>query len=240
MIRPARALLVLLAAGCSSLTSDSNGVVSIEVVSPSGPVMEDRDTINLVNLTLHARALNMAGDSVAATIVWTSADTSAFVVDSGIPWIVGNGVSGSPRVQAREGSLGSAIITYTLRPRSDTLVLAGSDSIVVPTAVTESDSLQVVMQSYNPPGPVAGRRLIFTIVSPVFATPADRTVEFTGGALVDTAVTSGTGQPQVRVSLSRVTGMTAPDSAVVTVSAVRPSGRVVPGLSRPFVVYFQP
>jgi hypothetical protein len=231
---------VLLAAGCSSITSDANGVVAIEVVSPSVPVMEDRDTLNMVNLTIHARALNIDGDSVAAHLVWTSADSTAAVADSEIPWIVGHGTSGAPRLQAREGTLGSAVITYTLGPRSDTLVLAGSDSIVVPTGTTESDSLQVVVQSYDPPGPVSGRRMIFRIISPVFATPADRTVEFTGGALVDTAVSSFTGQPQTRVTLSRITGKIAPDSAVVTVEMTRPSGRAVPGLSRPFVVYFQP
>lgn len=241
MTRPGwKAVVVVLMAGCSSLSSDSNGVVAIEVVSPAVPVIEDRDTLNLVTQTIHARALNLSGDSVAATIVWTSADTLAQVVDSGIPYIVGHGTSGTPRLQARVGTLGSAVISYTLGSRSDTLTLAGSDSIVVPTTDNVSDSLQVVLQTYDPAGPLSGRRLIFTIVSPVFATPADRTVEFSGGGLVDTSVTGATGQPQVGVTLSRVLGVPAPDSAVVTVSAVRPSGRVVPGLARPFVVYFQP
>jgi hypothetical protein len=233
-------VLALLVAGCSSLSSDANGVVAIEVVSPSVPVIEDGDTLNQVTLTIHARALNLEGDSIDAGLVWTSADTLAQVVDSGIPYIVGHGTSGSPRLQARVGSLGSTVIIYTLRARSDTLTLAGGDSIVVPSADDESDSLQVVAQSYNPAGPVSGRRLVFTIVSPVFATPADRTVEFTGGGLADTVVSGATGQPQVRVTLSRIPGIPAPDSAVVTVSAVRPSGRAVPGLARPFVVYFQP
>jgi hypothetical protein len=241
MSRPVRgAVLALLVAGCTSITSDSNGVVAIETVSPSAPGMEDRDTLNLVTLTLHARALDINGDSIAAPLVWTSADTLAVIVDSVIPYVAGHGIFGSPRLQARVGTLGSAVITYTLGPRSDTLTLAGSDSIVVASGFDVSDSLQVVLQSYNPPGPLANRRLIFTIVSPVFATPADRTVEITGHGLADTALTNISGQPTVAVTLSRIIGKTAPDSAVVTVSAVRPSGRSVPGLARPCVVYFQP
>ena len=234
------AVLALVVAGCSSITSDANGVIAIEVISPSAPVIENGDTLNLVTPTIHARALNINGDSVDAPLVWTSADTLAQIVDSGIPYVVGHGTSGSPRLQARSGSLGSPVIIYTLRPRSDTLTLAGSDSIVVPSADDISDSLQVVIQSYNPAGPVSGRRMIFTIVSPVFATPADRTVEFTGHALADTVTSGASGQPQVRVTLSRIPGKPAPDSTVVTISALRPSGRGVPELARPIVVYFQP
>lgn len=241
MSRPVRsAVLALLVAGCSSLSSDSHGVVAIETVSPTAPAMEDRDTLNLVTLTLHARALDINGDSVAAPLVWTSADTLAQIVDSVIPYIAGHGTSGSPRLQARVGTLGSTVITYTLGPRSDTLTLAGSDSIVVVSGVDVSDPLEVALQSYNPPGPLANRRLIFTIVSPVFGSPADRTIEFSGHGLADTTLTDATGQPSAVVALSRITGKTAPDSAVVMVSAVRPSGRAVPGLSRPFVIYFQP
>ena len=236
----ARALLLLLAAGCSSLSSDVNGVVAIEVTSPATAIMEDRDTINLVTLTLHARALNMNGDSVDVPLVWTSADTLARIVDSTIPYIVGNGTSGSPRLQAREGTLGSPVIAYALRPKSDTLVLSGSDSIVVPAGIDESDSLQVALQSFVPAGPLANRRMIFTIVSPVFADPAERTVEFTdGGGLVDTVTTGSTGQPQNGVTLTRRLGKTAPDSVKVTVTVTRPSGRTVPGMARPFTVYFQ-
>ena len=240
MTRRSRTLLLLLAAGCSSLNSDANGVVAIEVTSPATAVMEDRDTINLVTTTLSARALNLNGDSVDVRIVWTSADTSARIIDSIVPLIAGNGTFGAPRIQAREGSLGSPVVAYQLRSRSDTLALSGSDSIVVPSGIDESDSLQVALLTYNPAGPLAGRRMIFTIVSPVFADPADRTVEFTdGGGLADTVTTGTNGQPQTRVTLTRRTGKTAPDSAKVTLTVTRPSGRTVPGLARPFTVYFQ-
>ncbi len=241
MIGRQRAMVLLaLVAGCSSLAGDTTGVVAIEVVSPQFPTMEDRDTINLVTPTLHARALNLQGDSIDGNIKWTSADTLAVVIDSAIPYIVGAGTSGSPRIQARVGTLGSTVITYSLSARSDTIALTGSDSITVDGNTVVSDSLQVSLQSFQPAGPIANRRLIFTITSPAFATPADRTVEFPGHGLVDTATTGINGGPQTAVTLTRITGTIAPDSVVVTVTAHRPSGREVPGLVRPIVVHFEP
>ena len=234
-------LLLALALGCSSLQGDTSGVVAIEVVSPRTALLEDRDTLNMATRTLSARALNLQGDSIDAPIKWTSADSLAVIIDSVIPYVVGAGTSGSPRLQARIGSLGSAVITFSLGPRSDTLTLLGSDSIVVPPGGLVSDSLDVALMTYDSAGvaPISNRRLFFAITSPVFANPADRTVEFTNGGLADTAVTGATGDPISGVRLSRITGKTAPDSVVVTVSARRPSGRAVPGLTRPIRVYFQ-
>lgn len=237
--RSSRLLLALLAVGCSSLQGDTSGVVAIEVVSPQVAQMEPGDTINMVDLTLHARALNLEGDSIDAPIRWTSADTLAIIVDSAIPRVVGAATSGSPRLQARVGTLGSTVITYLLSARTDTITLPGSDSVVVPSDNPQSDTLHASLQSYNPAGPVASRRLIFTITSPVFPTPADRTVEFNNGALADTVFSGFDGQPASPVRLSRVTNRTAPDSVVVEVTAKRPSGRPVPGPGRPIVVYFQ-
>ena len=82
--------------------------------------------------------------------------------------------------------------------------------------------------------------MIYTITSPVFPNVASRTVEFPNGWLADTIVTTATGQPATPPIIQRVVGQTSPDSAVVVVSAARPSGRPVPGPGSGFIVRFDP
>ena len=85
-----------------------------------------------------------------------------------------------------------------------------------------------------------GRAVIYEIVEPAFADPAARTVEITGtGALADTVSSGPDGLPQSPVTLSRITGLTAPDTVEVAVRVLRRSGALVPGSGQRFVVAFQ-
>ncbi|HXI20618.1 MAG TPA: hypothetical protein VNH46_06010, partial [Gemmatimonadales bacterium] len=106
--------------GCSSLTGDQ-GIVALELRVPSPAVVEHLDT-----LALRARALNVSGDSVAATIFWRTPD-STLVLDS-TGFVTTDSTSGSGRVQARVGSLVSDLVTLTILPRADTLQLTGPES----------------------------------------------------------------------------------------------------------------
>jgi hypothetical protein len=87
---------------------------------------------------------------------------------------------------------------------------------------------------------LAGRAVIFEITRPVFGDPAARTVELTGtGALADTVASGGDGLPQTPVTLSRIEGLTAPDTVEVSVRAHHRSGALVAGSGQRFVVVFE-
>jgi hypothetical protein len=90
-----------------------------------------------------------------------------------------------------------------------------------------------------PDAQMGGHPIIFTVTSPVFADPAARTVQFPNGALADTVLTGVDGAPVAPVALDRVTGTTAPATATVEVTALRPSGAAVPGSGQTFTVTFQ-
>ncbi|MGH7524641.1 MAG: hypothetical protein ACREK8_10070 [Gemmatimonadales bacterium] len=114
-------LAVGAAAACGSLPDAGNGVVALRISTP--------DTLNGVGcpsstscllpsgdtLTLQARALNLNGDSVAATIVWTTPDTALIVVGAATGVITSlSDTGGVARVQAGVGTLHSLIISITL------------------------------------------------------------------------------------------------------------------------------
>lgn len=227
-------------AGCSQPNANPDEVIVLQITSPKTLTLEQNDTINIQTMTLWGTALNLAGDSIAATIIWRCPDTTAAVPDSLIPYIYGLTTSGTARIQANTAGLYSPVLNYNLRPRTDTIIFAGPDTMTVPTGVTQSAGLSVEVDTYNPAGPLLGRVVIYTITSPVFATVASRTVEFPNGWLSDTVVTSTTGQPATPPVIQRVTGVPSPDSAIVVVAATRPSGRPVPGPGSGFIVRFDP
>lgn len=240
--RVALALGTAWLAGCSSPNANPDEVIALQVTAPTAnrQIIEQNDTLNIQTKTLWGVALNLAGDSIASVIIWRCADTTAAVPDSFIPYVYGITTSGTARIQANTAGLFSPVLNYTVRARTDTIIFAGPDTMRVLTAATKSAGLNVEVDSYNPAGPLATRTVIYTITSPVFATVAARTVEFTNGWLVDTVVTTTTGQPNTPPQLQRVTGQTSPDSAVVVVSSTRPSGRPVPDPGSPFIVRFDP
>jgi len=219
----------LATAGCSNLPEE-NGVAQLEVIHP-GPV-EVGQTI-----TLRARALDARGDSVAATITWTTPDTTVILTPDG--QLTGRTGGTTARVQAQAGSLASDFVTVTVIPRPDTLVIAGDSVLAVAAGVTASAPLLASLRSFQPAGPLAGRTITYTVTAPVFGDPSQRTVELTGGGLTLAAVTGADGTPSPPVTLDRVAGQTAPDSAIVTVAATTATGAAVPGSGQRFIVRFQ-
>jgi hypothetical protein len=218
-----------LAAGCSSLTEVDGGVVALEVTLPVPAIVEVNES-----LQLSARALNKDGDSVAAAIVWTAAD-STLTIDASSGFLTG--VSPGPgRVQASLGTLTSGVLTFSVIAPADTIIIAGDSVFTVATDVTASAPLVVRVESFAPAGPVQGRSVIYTLTSPDPATTSP-TVAFPNGQSEDTAATAADGTIST-VALARLAGLTAPDTAIVTVRATRTRGAVVPGSGQRFLVLF--
>jgi len=221
---PALGLLLL---GCSSL-GEGDSVVALEVRTPQPAVVEQHDTIRL-----QARALNLQGDSVAATITWVAADTLLQV--SGADSLTTVYTSGIGRVQARVGSLRSELVSVTARRRSDSLALSGGGADTVAAVDSASGPLVAAVLSLAPDtAGIGGTRIHYAIEA-----AAVGTVRFAGDASEVFAITGSTGEPAVAVTLRRVPGTAQPASVRVTVDAVRPSGRVVPGSGQSFTVVFE-
>lgn len=232
-MKAARAWLGLLAlAGCSDITAGKNGVVALELRIPSPPAVEPNDT-----LALHARALDSKGDSVGVPVYWrTLDDTLLAVVDSSAGLVTAIIDSGSPRVQAYVGTLRSELVTLTIRPSSDTLVITVPDTIIIPPGDTASDSLGASVQSNNPVGGVPGTSILYEVVDTLAAAGK---VRFSNNLLVFRANTGLAGSPTPAVTLRTVTGATPPASVQVRVSATRPSLRSVPGSGQVFTLLYQ-
>lgn len=109
MTRIVLSLAIVTLAACSSLPDAGGGIVALEIIPP------DTLTVTIGRpLTLHARALDIHGDSVAAQIFWRTPDTTFVALDSVLGVLAGKSV-GSARVQARVGTLSSDILTFTVR-----------------------------------------------------------------------------------------------------------------------------
>lgn len=229
----AAVLGLVVLAGCSDITAGEGGVVALEVLAPLAPTVEAGDT-----LRLRARALDRFGDSVAAAIAWRTPDAT-LTVDP-LTGLVTGVSAGSGRVQAVEGSLASEFVTISVLPGADTLELppAGAAIVVDPIA-SVSAPLVSRLATFEPAAGAPNRQIIYTIVDPAFPDPALRTVEITGAGLADTVTTDATGSPAVPVTLSRVTGTTAPATVLVEINAVRRNGGLIPGSGQRFTVTFQ-
>jgi hypothetical protein len=92
------------------------------------------------------------------------------------------------------------------------------------------------VESFSPAGPIEGRSVIYTLTSPDPATTPP-TVGLLNGLSEDTAVTAADGTITA-MTLNRLPGLTAPDTAIVTVRATRTRGAVVPGSGQRFIVLF--
>ena len=226
-------LLVAAALACSNITDSGDGVVALEVKVPSRLELEVGDTVQLA-----ARALDRNGDSVDAAITWLTPDTTVGVV-AATGQVTGRfGGPSIGRVQAAEGTLVSDFLTFTVLARADSLALPGGAAVTVPTGTVSSPPLDVKLLG-APDAQMGGHRLIFTVTAPVFTDPALRTVQLPNAALVDTVLTGVDGAPVAPVTLDLVAGTTAPPTATVQVTALRPSGAVVPGSGQTFTVTFQ-
>ena len=206
-------------------------------MAPLNPSVEVGDTIHLT-----ARALDRDGNEVTtAPIVWRAPDTT-LAVDSLAGVVTGLVGPATGRVQAQTGTLASNFVTVTIQARPDTLVL-GNDTLRIATGITTSPPLaaQLVTYSSGDTAALAGGTIIYEIIEPTFPTLADRTVELPGGIVLDTVTTGADGMPSPEVTVSRVTGMTQPDSAIVEVRAFRVRGSVpVPGSGQRFIVRIDP
>lgn len=217
--------LVLAALGCSSLGEDG-AAVAIETLTTLPAEVEINDTI-----TLRARVLDQGGDSIGATIRWRTSD-STLGVDSinGRMW---GRFEGSGKVQAVTGSLASAQVTYTVKARADTLIVAAAaESLFVATGDTASVDLAPKIAKADGTG-LAGRRIVVSIVSP---SPAG--ARLTGNVTVDTVLSAATGLPATPIRV-RHTGVVSGDSVIVQVESRRISGALVPGSGRKIRVFFQ-
>ena len=90
-------LATLVLSGCGSLPTTEDGVAFLEVIPPNDLSIDIGETLQIT-----ARALDASGDPVDVPIVWTSADTTVTVDETGL---VTGLFAGKGRVQARvEGS----------------------------------------------------------------------------------------------------------------------------------------
>lgn len=111
MRRASALLLVAAVAACSSLPATGDGIVALQVITPTSLLLKRGDS-----LTLRARALDQHGDSVAADIRWRTPDTAAVTVDSVRGVITARVGAGTARIQASVGTLRSDLLTITLQP----------------------------------------------------------------------------------------------------------------------------
>jgi hypothetical protein len=219
-----------LLAGCSNLSGPKGQPVSLELDIPVPPVVEQNDT-----LQLRARALDINGDSIAATIVWRAADSTLLMVDSS-GLVTSTFTTGTGRVQAVAGKLYSSLTQLTIRPRSDTLALTSALTDTVPSTDTASAMLGSSVLSFSPTGGVLDNRVLYEVIDTVAALG---TVRFAGGGLSQRIATLASGDVPTTVSLRKVPGTTPPDTVLVRVSASRPSGTPVPGSGQIYTILFQ-
>lgn len=222
---------LILLAGCSKL-SDSSGVVAIELRLAAGAAVERGDTIQL-----DAVALDADGDSLAATILWRTPDSTLTMVDSS-GLLTTDSTTGSGRVQAQVGGLFSDFALINVHPPSDTLVVIEPDTLIVGSDDTASAAMIAQVQSFDPVGGVINTAISY-VVEDSSNVAIKGKVRLTGDGLSFRAVTGFDGGPTIPVILRRVAGTAQPASVRVTILAFRPSQTPVPGSSQSFVVLFQ-
>lgn len=220
-------------AACSSLTETDGGVGAVVVLVPSPAEVEVGQSIQL-----RAVALDGNLDTLDVPILWLALDTT-ITVDSLTGILTGRTGGQTGRVIARAADLYSSEVKFAVLARADTVVRVSPDTQTVASTATISTELVVRLDGGDPPAPVSGRRVVYQIVDPVFATVEDRTVEFQSGTLVLTAVTGQQGTPP-GVRVQKRAGVAPPDSAIVEASSYRPAGGgPIPGSGLRFIVRFQ-
>lgn len=220
---------------CSNLSGDSDTPILLEIRAPASvgggnPPVEIGDTFQL-----SARALNQAGDSVAATFSWRTPDTGLIFVEAATGRISGKQV-GTGRIQVTSGGLTSDVISFAVVPAAESLLIVPPDSARLLTTDTASVSLVSQLDTLNPDGPLQGRQLIYELTD-IFGQPGD-TASLGGGFMLRTVATSSLGQPAIPIYVRAIPGQPRPDSVFVEVTALRPSGVPIPGSGQRFIVRF--
>jgi hypothetical protein len=224
--------LLVLTAGCSSLSEGAGGVVGLEIQVPANHTLEVTRSIQLT-----ASALDKDGNVVPdAVIRWHTPDTT-LAVDS-ITGVITGRFPGTGRVQATQGSLTSSLETFNIVYHPDTLIIVGDSVVTVAPTAVASTPLVVSVQTFSPvPGTVVPAwPVIYSITSPPATVPP--TVELPGAVLSDT-LSTGTDGAVSTVTLNRVAGIAQPDTAIVEVRTSRTTGEPVPGSGQRFIVIFQ-
>jgi hypothetical protein len=219
------AALVLL--GCSGLDESEAGIVGLEVRAPLPPVVEVGETVQF-----SARPLDADGDSVGVPVLWRSPDATVAVGEA--TGLVTGLAPGTGRVQAVVGSLVGELVELSVIARADTLGLVGDSVVVAAAEPGVTPPLTVLLQSFDPAGPLDARPVVYEITRP---TAQPLAVTLPGGVLIDTLATSADGT--VGPLVSRVPGTPVPDTVFVEIRASRTRGAVVPGSGQRFIVLFQ-
>jgi hypothetical protein len=232
---PRIALVVALAA-CSNANELSDGVIAIQVVAPQPPIIDFGDTVRYV-----AIPLDKNGDSVAAPVEWvTPDDTSIVIINSATGLVTGAKPDVAGRLQAVLSGLTTGFFTLTIQARADTIIFPVPSLQTVTPDQTTSLALLPVIASFNPAGPVVGRKLAFNIIKPTFAdTTGAQNVALINGLLADTVFSGADGTPFSTVIVERIVGRTAPDTCIVQVTSLQSNGRPVPGSGQQFLILFQ-
>jgi hypothetical protein len=225
---------LLLLPACSNLSGDADIPIQLEIRAPAGaggspPPVEISDTIQLT-----AVALNQDGDSIAATFEWRTPDPTIIEVDASTGRVTGKTV-GTGRIQVLSGTLTSNFVNFSVVPAADSLVLI-LDSARVALTDTASLALEAELDTINPTGPLAGRQMIYQLTD-VFGQPGD-TVTLGGGVLTRTVSTGTNGRPTIPVYVRPIPTLARPDSVLVEINALRPSGALIPGSGQRFIVRF--
>lgn len=219
-------------AACAGLTETDGGIGSLTLALPSPAELEVGQQV-----LIRAVVQSGNGDTLDVPVVWRVLDSTA-TMDSATGGLTGV-APGAARVVARALDLYSQTVTFTVVPRVDTVVRVSPAVLTVGATASESPDLSARLEAGMPRAPVAGRRLVYTVVSPTFADTAQRTLEFQAGGLVAVPRSSTLGTPQPMPRLRRLEGRKAPDSAIVEVTAYRPAGGpAVPGSGFRFIVRF--
>jgi hypothetical protein len=234
--------MIAAAAACGTLGGEPDQVIAISTAAPDS--LEEYDT-----LRPRAAALNAAGDTVPAVILWASFDSVLTVLNptTGLTVVQHPGLTG--RLQARVGNLISNPLSIRALAAADTLFPTGTtlDSVTLsdstpPDSLSDALSVELADTVTAPTAAtvgLGGRPVVFTIT---YATTPDSVTLVrvdTAHAAVSaaTVTTSSSGIASVKV---RLLGGPVPDSVVVTASAQRAVGTTVPGSPVRFVVRFQP
>jgi len=226
-------LAVALYAACGNITATEEGVVSLVLFVPQPAEVEVGQA-----LALRAAALDGDGDTLDVPIIWRALDTT-LVVDSTSGVLTGRTLGETGRVIARVGELFSPAVTFNVVAPADTLIRIAAETLFVAPEENLSGELTVELRGGEPLEPVAGRKVVFQVVEPVFPDPEDRTVELSGGVLLAAPRTTATGSPP-GLRLQRRDGFASPAEAIVEVSVYRPGGEALPGSGLRFVIVFAP
>lgn len=161
--------LAVTVAACSTLTTDLNRVIALEVLGGATQTVEQGGSLQLM-----ATALDGFGDPVTdATITWELVDVDSGQVGFTLAptGLVSAIQPGAGRVQARVENLRSGPITITVvSVIPDSLAAAGDERLTLTQSETESPRMSVVVLDLTvaPPNPMPleGQDVVFALTFP--------------------------------------------------------------------------